>query len=117
MMNLVNNATGEVICTERPLYGGTGQIREPAYNEPGFIAQPPCLWGEGHGLDPPPDLDGLTMHVVKISNATYGHHGYNVDLGRGVGSLSCFMLQVRWRMSKCIIFETLNLVLIERDVQ
>ena len=31
--------------------------------------------GEGHGLESPPDLSGLTVHVIHRSNATYGHHG------------------------------------------
>ena len=72
-MTLSNAKTGEMICEEKPLYGGW---KEPQYNEPGFIAQPPCLWGDAkYGLDPPMDLDGLTVHVTHRSNATYGHHG------------------------------------------
>ena len=27
------------------------------------------------GLDPSPNLDGVTMHTIKTSNATAGHHG------------------------------------------
>ena len=49
---------------------------EPRFDEPGFIAQPPCLFGKPeHGLDPPPELTGLQVWMVKRSNATYGHHG------------------------------------------
>ena len=45
-------------------------------DEPGFIAQPPCLWGSpDHGLEEPYDTNGQTLHVVKTANATYGHHG------------------------------------------
>ena len=47
-----------------------------AMDEPGFIAQPPCLWGSPeHGLEEPYDANGQTLHVVKTANATYGHHG------------------------------------------
>eukprot|EP00947_MAST-08B_sp_MAST-8B-sp1_P006484 g6484.t1 len=61
---------------ELRIYGGTGKIPGSRYNKPGFIAVPPCLWGKAeHGLAAPPDLDGITLHVVKTSNATCGHHG------------------------------------------
>jgi hypothetical protein len=42
-MTMYNNKTGEVICEERPIYGGTGKIPEGRYDEPGYILQPPCL--------------------------------------------------------------------------
>ena len=87
-MSIANNETGEMICEQRPTYGGSnpadvhdknrpGTSREAdKYEETGFIAVPPCLWGSPeHGLDPPPNLDGVTMRIVKRSNATYGHHG------------------------------------------
>lgn len=50
----------------------------PAYDEPGYIATPPCMWGApGHGLAPPPRIDGVTICVVATTNSTYmyGHHG------------------------------------------
>jgi len=72
---LYNNATGELICEERPIYGGNG-LNNPGFDEPGFITQPPCLWGdEAYGLSPPPSMSGVTLHAVKTANATYGHHG------------------------------------------
>ena len=75
-MRVYNNETGELLCEELPIYGGTGEIPESRYDEPGFIAVPPCLWGKAeYGLTAPPNLDGVTLHVVKTSNATYGHHG------------------------------------------
>ena len=47
-----------------------------AYDEPGFIAVPPCLFGDSSvGLEPPIDLSGVDVLVVKTANATYGHHG------------------------------------------
>merc|ERR1719322_744624 len=53
---MYNDATGELICAERPIYGGTGAIHNQAMDEPGFIAQPPCLWGSPeHGLEEPYD--------------------------------------------------------------
>lgn len=75
-MAIYNNHTGDLICEEKPVYGGTGKIDNKQMDEPGFILVPPCLWGSPeHGLAPPPKLDGLTVTVVKKSNATYGHHG------------------------------------------
>jgi hypothetical protein len=69
--------TGELLCEERPVYGGHG--KSPLrFDEPGFILQPPCLWGDaGFGLEDPPDTDPdqWVLHSVKTSNATYGHHG------------------------------------------
>jgi hypothetical protein len=73
---LYNNITGDLICVQRPVYGGTGQIPNPAFDEEGYILQPPCLWGdEKYGLEPPVLVGGQTLHAVKTSNATYGHHG------------------------------------------
>jgi len=75
-MAVYNNATGDLICMEKPIYGGTGKVPEKQYDESGFILVPPCLWGSReHGLEPPPNLDGIMLHVVKTANATYGHHG------------------------------------------
>ncbi len=69
--------TGELICEERPVYGGHG-MSPLRFDEPGFILQPPCLWGNAQfGLEEPPDTDPdkWVLHTVKTSNATYGHHG------------------------------------------
>jgi len=75
-VTMYNNATGEVICEQSPLYGGTGIIDNPDMDEPGFIAQPPCLWGSAEqGLESPLDVDGMAIHVIKTANATAGHHG------------------------------------------
>lgn len=86
-MSIANNATGETICENRPSFGGDYSVKhDPTragtsravdrFEEPGFITVPPCLWGSPeHGLDPPPSLEGLTIRIVKRSNATYGHHG------------------------------------------
>lgn len=66
-VQLYRNDTGELICREDPVYGTS---------DPGFILQPPCLWGDAaYGLEPPPDVNGVMLHAVKTANATYGHHG------------------------------------------
>ena len=61
-----------------PVYGGTGGFVSdlPYYDEPGYIATPPCMWGrEEDGLAPPLLMNGLTLRVVAVTNNTYGHHG------------------------------------------
>lgn len=73
-----NETTGELLCVERPVYGGTGHVVDKRFDEPGYILQPPCLWGDAQfGLEAPPSVDPskYTLHTVKTSNATYGHHG------------------------------------------
>ena len=73
-MEIVNNQTGELICRQDPIYGGSGKS-EPKFDEAGYILQPPCLWGEGPGLEPMPLASGVTFTVRAITNSTYGHHG------------------------------------------
>ena len=58
-MEIWNNKTGELVCRQEPVYGGTGKIAEHKYDEAGYIATPPCLWGEGQGLAPMPLVHGL----------------------------------------------------------
>ncbi len=56
-MKMMFNDTGEVICEERPIYGGTGKIDKKRFDETGYILQPPCIWGkEKHGLELPVDV-------------------------------------------------------------
>ena len=72
-----DSGTGELLCEERPIYGGEGK-NPPKFDESGFILQPPCLFGDPEfGLEQPPDTDPSkwVLHTVKTSNATYGHHG------------------------------------------
>ena len=72
-------ATGKLICRSDPVYGGTGNPAiesDPRFDEEGYIAIPDCFWGDAqYGLAPPIELDGVPLHVVKISNATWGHYG------------------------------------------
>jgi len=71
-----NATTGSVLCSEKPIYGGTGKVKSPDADEPGYILQPPCLWGNPkYGLEPPVDVGNYTLGTVKHSNATWGHHG------------------------------------------
>ena len=83
-VKMYRNDTGELLCEERPIYGGTAsQDPNPHMDEPGFIAVPPCLWASPNGGDPSlfgleasPDLgSGTMLHSVKTANATDGHHG------------------------------------------
>ena len=75
-MTMMFNDTGEVICEERPIYGGTGKLDIKRFDETGYILQPPCIWGKPeHGLEPPINVDGRMLRTVKYSNATAGHHG------------------------------------------
>ena len=88
-VELWNNDTGKMLCAQEPIYGGTGSIDLPAYDEPGYIATPPCLWGSpADGLEPPPKMNGVTIRVVAITNNTFGHHGEmalpEISLVRGI---------------------------------
>ena len=69
----------ELLCEEKPIYGGVGEIGQKKFDEAGYILQPPCLWGsKEHGLTEPPATSskaGYVLGSVKTSNATYGHHG------------------------------------------
>jgi hypothetical protein len=73
-----DNATGKLLCHTEPVYGGTGGYvaDEPRFDEPGYVAIPSCMWGRrADGLAPPPLMNGVTIHVVAVTNASYGHHG------------------------------------------
>ena len=47
----------------------------PKFDEPGYILQPPCLWGDAPGLAPMPRASGVAFTVRAITNATVGHRG------------------------------------------
>ena len=70
--------SGKLFCRTDPVYGGTGDpaIRDTRFDEPGYIAIPDCFWGSAaYGLEAPRNLTDVPLHIVKISNATYGHYG------------------------------------------
>lgn len=73
-----STTNGKLVCETRPVYGGTGHpdIAGTRFDEAGYIAIAECMWGASeYGLEAPPDLDGVPLHVVKRSNATDPHYG------------------------------------------
>ena len=78
-IELFRNDTGELLCRQLPVFGGRGAstINGTRFDEPGYIALPPCLFGEeDEGLVPPVFLSWDTnLSSVKRSNSTYGHSG------------------------------------------
>jgi len=72
-MELYNADTGELICHVKPTFGVSNEV----YNEKGFLALPPCLWGEeSEGLLPPSLLSlDTTLLSIKKNNSTMGHTG------------------------------------------
>ena len=49
-MELWNNDTGELLCRNIATYGGSGArtIAGGRFDEAGYLALPPCLWGSAH---------------------------------------------------------------------
>ena len=74
-MEIWNNKTGQLLCRQEPVYGGSGQITPAKFDEEGYILQPPCLWGDEPGLEPMPLVSGVPFTIKAITNSTYGHHG------------------------------------------
>ena len=74
-MEIWNNRTGELLCRQEPVYGGTGRVDLPKFDETGYILQPPCLWGDAPGLEAMPRASGEAFTVKAITNSTVGHHG------------------------------------------
>jgi hypothetical protein len=73
-----NATNGKLLCREEPVYGGTGNpaLAGTRFDEPGYIAIPVCLWGTAdQGLEAPPNLTNVPLHMVKTANATWGHYG------------------------------------------
>ena len=78
-MELFNEDTGESICRNVPTYGtllanATGERR---FEEEGYLALPPCVWGSAEqGLPEPPLLRwDANLTAIKRCNSTYGHTG------------------------------------------
>jgi len=75
-MELYNNKTGELVCRQTPIYGGTGdKTVGDKFNEPGYIFTPPCLWGAEPALEPMPLASGVKFMIKATTNSTYRHHG------------------------------------------
>lgn len=78
-MELYRNDTGhemELLCRQVPVYGA-GNITHNKYDELGYIALPPCLWGSDKGLNPSVLLPPNTPLVsIKHNRNTHmGHYG------------------------------------------
>jgi hypothetical protein len=72
-MDLINADTGRLICHVEPLHGESDEL----YDEHGFIAIPPCLWGDkADGLLEPELLSlNTTLLSIKRNNNTWPHTG------------------------------------------
>ena len=78
-MELFNEDTGESICRNVPTWGtlranATGERR---FEEEGYLALPPCLWGDEPGLHPSVLLPKGTplVSIKKNRNTHSGHYG------------------------------------------
>ena len=69
----------ELLCHQAPIYGnGTGtKSKAGIYDEKGYLALPPCLWGDERGLHPsillPPNTP--LVSIKKNVNTHRGHFG------------------------------------------
>ena len=78
-MELYRNDTGhemELLCRQVPIYG-RGNVKENKYDEKGYIALPPCLWGDDEGLEPSVFLPENTplVSIKYHKNTKVGHYG------------------------------------------
>ena len=78
-IELYRNDTGtpELICKQATKYG-QGDVAGDKYDEAGYVALPPCLWGDAsEGLAPPSWLPPNTpMYSIKRNrNTRAGHYG------------------------------------------
>eukprot|EP00088_Acartia_fossae_P063657 TRINITY_DN7775_c0_g3_i4.p1 TRINITY_DN7775_c0_g3~~TRINITY_DN7775_c0_g3_i4.p1 ORF type:complete len:732 (-),score=82.04 TRINITY_DN7775_c0_g3_i4:96-2048(-) len=73
IMELYNADTNELLCRHDPVYGKSHEV----FDELGFIAIPPCLFGpEDQGLTPPTFLSYDTnLFSRKVNNNTNAHYG------------------------------------------
>merc|ERR1711964_173560 len=77
---LWNADTGKLICRQVPVYGSSAAVGENStnkYDEKGYIAIPPCLFGpEEEGLEAPHYLKyDQNLTAIKRNNNTYAHWG------------------------------------------
>ena len=77
-LELFRNDTGELelLCGQYPVYG-QGNVSADKYDEAGYIALPPCLWGDEGDLDPTTLLpEGTPLVSIKRNRNTHlGHFG------------------------------------------
>jgi len=74
-MELYNADTGQLLCHVEPIFGKGESNKD--YDEHGFLALPPCLWGdENEGLTRPQFLSlDTTLLAIKRNNNTLPHTG------------------------------------------
>lgn len=68
----------KLLCRQDPVYGGSGNphVTGSRFDEAGYIAIPDCLWGNAEqGLEPPLNLTGVPLFILKTANASRGHYG------------------------------------------
>jgi hypothetical protein len=72
-MELYNADTGQLLCHVEPIHGESGTV----YDERGFLAIPPCLFGNrSEGLLEPQFLSlNATLLSIKRNNSTLPHTG------------------------------------------
>ena len=75
-IELYRNDTGEILCRQLPVYG-KGDVTNDKFDEAGYVALPPCLWGEEDGLLDPFELPYGTplLSIKKNRNTRVGHFG------------------------------------------
>jgi len=77
-IELWNNATGtpQLLCNQSSIYG-KGNVEADKFDEEGYVALPPCLWGEEAGLNKPVWLNGTTpmISIKRNRNTRAGHFG------------------------------------------
>jgi len=66
----------ELLCHQAPVYG-KGNVQADKYDEAGYLALPPCLWGDDAGLHPSVLLPPNTplVSIKKNVNTDMGHYG------------------------------------------
>jgi len=72
-MELYNADTGRLLCSMAPEFGASDEV----YDELGYVALPPCLWGDAEEGLQPPELLSLDTELLSIkrNNNTIGHYG------------------------------------------
>lgn len=87
---LYNADTGELLCRQEAVYGTetSGATGARRFDEKGYLAVPPCVWGDpAEGLQEPPLLSWDTnLTSIKRANSTYAHTG-EMALWQGRGIL------------------------------
>ena len=65
----------KTLCVQKPVYG-KGNFPADKFDEAGYVALPPCLWGDAsEGLTPPVWLPTNTP-MISIKRNRNTHHGH-----------------------------------------